>query len=260
MGPMLPCWASRTSCAITGLALLAAASAAAEEQHPQVRLVTGTFSESYLAHPVVVGNLLVGVRWGGRDGSFDPASVAVPVSPTTAGGTACVDVASKDGRYTAENIYAFDKDTKGEALLAMPTQYKRELAQYPLRNMAVMIRKASSCDPDEAGQIVPAILTPAAGRGAVAIESPGSGDDRELIADVNADAGKVALRLSGPRGLDLRADCRAADEGVRIAFSTRCRITVPDTIPAGTYALILAVRERFEKVETRFDLLLDGYP
>ena len=90
------------------------------------------YFERYLDNPKVSGNLLVGVRWARADentaapGKFDPGNVHLVVPARLPARTACVEVNSKDGRYSAENLYAVPPDVAREPALYAGTSSTKD--------------------------------------------------------------------------------------------------------------------------------------
>lgn len=211
------------------------------------------YVETYLKDPQVSGNLLVGVQWTSAEktGStfrFDPANVRLPVSAKLDARSACVNITSRDGRYSAENLYAIPGNVGHDPRLAIATKYKDKLEAYPARSIAIMIRTVSSCDAAEFGTIIPARPIPHDTNGPVQSGLP------TLTAYVNADPDRVSLHvLDKDKGNDVAdALCTDAGGGVEISFSTMCMLQPRTGLSSGIYRLRLAVKERFKTVTRDF--------
>ncbi len=211
------------------------------------------YAELFIDNPKVSGNLLVGLRWGGPDGRddtfFDPDNVGLALPRGIQLSNVCVDIVSKDGRYTAENLYEVGS-AGTHPTLGGEHDFRRRLQTYRIDDMAVMVRLSASCDGGDTDVLVPAIVTPAsAGLGSAARD--------RLVAYVNADPAKVRLSLLGRDMSALAADMRCADPGpgVRIAYSAVCVIVPKAPLPDTRMTLRLATRERFRTVNTDFALL-----
>ena len=210
----------------------------------------GKYAELFLEHPKVSGNLLVGLRWMSPGGSFDPDRVGLSKAGGKGTGLVCVGVMSKDGRYTAENLYDLANSPAPAPLLQSKTEYGKELRGYRVDEIAVIIRAASSCDTADSKVVIPATVMPADG-GQIA-----SGR-RELLAFVNADPERVGMSLIDSRGdVSASGSCVAAGAGVHIAYSTVCALTVPDKLASAGLKLRLSIKERFKTVPTDYRLLL----
>ena len=214
---------------------------------PVSLLPIGGYMETYLPNPKVSGSLLVGLQWGGVGGYFDPHDVRLQLPAAVTGGHACVDLASKDGRYVAENLYTV-APAGGQARLDAKTQYESQLSTYPADDVGVVIRAGKTCD-DEACSIIPAFVVPLH---ADAVQST-----RRLVADVNADAELVTAGLLGPDGAGIPANtaCVAAGAGVQIAYSTVCTIDLQVALPRSGVVLRLQTKERFKTISNDFTLL-----
>ena len=79
----------------------------------------------------------------------------------------------------------------------------------------------------------------------------------ELVVYVNADPERVlpSLQKKGSNN-DIPGTCSSAGNGVSISYSAVCRLTPGRRLQSGQYTLRLAIKERFKKVEARFDLLI----
>lgn len=234
------------------------AGAAAETDVLQLARGTASYVDNYLQNPKVSGNLLVGVRWAGPEEPaaaplrFDPRNVRLIVPAGLPARSACATIASKDGRYSAENLYVVPPDVVRQPRLdARPKErYESLLGNYDVESMAVMIRATPSCDAAEFGSIIPALLVPRGGD----VSSATSVLPR-LIVDVNADPVRVSLSLLDIRNTKiLDAACGKAGGGVQISFSTVCTFSPATRLPAGKYRLRLATKERFRTVSTDFDI------
>jgi hypothetical protein len=199
-------------------------------QAGMVQLAEKPFVESFVGNPRVSGNLLVGLHLGRSQRAFDPAGIRVPVSARFLGRPACVHVSTRDGRYSAENVYVLPKSA-GAAALEMPSRYVSELARLTADDVAVTIRDVNSCRAAGFGTVVPAQL--AAGEPA-----------RELVALVNPGFARVEARLKqGAREVVPATRCERIEGQVRIAFSVRCVLAAPAAFAPGSYQLELVLRE-----------------
>ncbi len=214
-----------------------------------------TYVDFFLQNPKVSGNLLVGLRWGGLNEAapqkFDPENIRMVVPATLNPRSACVDIASKDGRYTAENLYAVPADVTPRPRLWAESRFSKTLVGYPLDNIAVMIRAVDKCDAAQFGTLIPALLLP---RGAAAAMPAVPA----LVAYVNAGPDRVGLDLLAA-GKSVNADikCRGAGNDVQIAYSTICIIQPETRLAAGSYIMRVTVKERFKSVPTEFRLRID---
>ena len=206
------------------------------------------YFERYLDNPQVSGNLLVGVRWARADenpdapGKFDPSNVHLILPTRLPARTACVEVNSKDGRYSAENLYAVPPNVGREPALDAKSQFENKL-KYNIDNIAVLIR-TGSCAATNSGKVIPAVLVPTGTEVSAAISAVPA-----LVVAVNADPGSVELTLRKNGAPELRAVCESAGESVNISYSAVCRFHPDKKLESGEYDLILSVKERFKTVK-----------
>jgi len=197
----------------------------------------------------VVGNFVVGMRWGDASNFFDPKSIGTTLPAYVGGHSVCVNIASEDGRYFARNLYRVPPGATGLTLLDTPTKYYDALKHFPAANMAVMIRLADSCETSHPGGFLPANI---GGSGSV----PGSAP--ALTVFVNADPEDIQVRLMrGDRAVGAAAVCSTDPSHIRIAFTSRCVVSVPGDLVAGGYTIEIAKQERFKTEVTRIPLFRD---
>lgn len=200
------------------------------------------YREVYLANPKVSGNNLVGLRWAGQDGKFKPDDVRVRVSDRRSIGPVCVAISTKDGRYSAENMYdlgAGGTDTPG---FKSNTRFSSELAAYTADQVSVEVHK-DACDSAQIGTLIPAYLG-----------ASGPSANAPLLAFVNADPARVEIAILDG-GKQTPGTCEAAGTGVQIAYSAQCTIAVPPTLH-GAVTLQIRQKERFRTVATTYAVLL----
>ena len=248
--------------ATTLLLSVASVPVGAASEKDILQLAGGNYVDFYLQNPKVSGNLLVGVRWARADDtgkslvSFDPENVRLVVPAGLQARSVCVNINSKDGRYTAENLYAVPADVARQPKLFVKTEYGRELRIYSVDQIAVMIRTVQACDAAEFGDIIPAVLVPRGASASAAISAVPT-----LIVYVNADPSRVTLTLGRPHvsGGELSSECESADKehkGVSISYDAACPFRPRTRLVGGRYKLQLKIKERFKTVSTDFYLLI----
>lgn len=206
----------------------------------------GRFSEVYLENPKVSGNNLVGLRWLSQEHAFDPNSVHVVVANAQAIGRVCVEVVSKDGRYSSENVYDLSRSQTPAPGFKSPTSYKPELTAYATDDVSVIVRKAP-CDTGQLTPIIPAFLSSSP------TDRPSSS---ELRAFANADPARVSMTLVDRTGEPIATGrCSPAGSGVKIAYAAQCAIHVPITL-GGEFWLRVSQKERFKTVQTDYPIVL----
>lgn len=208
---------------------------------------TGRFREQFHgASPVrVSGNLLVGVSLAG-EGAFQPGDVRVSLPEAPATGRLCLGVASRDGRYFAENLYRFQARHDAPLPFYFPTEYLKEIREYRRDDVAVLIRDTERCDSATLGTILPGI------------ETSGRPDRLRVFLNAPAARARVSL-LVGDMEVAPMQGCAADRDRNSLAFSAICTITLPSTPISGQPVLLIQVRERMDTAVTRVPLRL-GLP
>jgi hypothetical protein len=198
----------------------------------------GAYQEFYVANPKVSTALLVGLRWGSLDGSFDPENVRVDL-PAELSGKLCVELVSEDGRYEAENLYATDIADKHPVFFAK-TDYTAKLQAYPAASMGIVIRRAESCDDDASGGILPAIVTPLHTQALWF-------NPRQLVVYLNAEPQFVTATLTtlGGAPVAARSGCGLPSGEVEIAFRAVCTIESDKSLLRESLTLHVALKERY---------------
>ena len=229
-------------------AILAIGSAPCSRAQSRANLLQpiGRFAENYVTTPKISGNNLVGLRWLTQDRRFDLDSVHIIVAQPQSIGRVCVEIVSKDGRYTSDNIYDLSRSGTPAPGFDLPTNFKSELTAYSTDDLSVIVRKAP-CDTGQLTPIIPAFL------GTDPAERPQSS---ELRAFVNADPARIAMIVIDGVGQTIaNGQCGVAGSGVRIAYAAECAIRVPITLK-GDYKLRLTQKERFKTVYTDYPIVL----
>jgi hypothetical protein len=210
-----------------------------------IPLVNGPYIETFVGNPKVSGNLLVGLSWNPPGNNFDAREVGVLLFPRFRGRRACVEVASQDGRYFAQNLYEFPNG-QGERLFQANTNYDTPLRHYPAFEMAVSIRLVDDCNSPERGVLIPAIFRSAAQTGG------SDGDERLLVAYLNADSQHIKVLLRKKDGGEsIAGTCRPGPNAVKISFSSSCEFPMP---PPSDYVLAVRLQERFDSHEYDFNV------
>jgi hypothetical protein len=221
----------------------------------EVSLVSAPYVESFVPNAKVSGNLLVGVKWLGAAGNFDPEKITIHISPQVRGRKVCVEINSQDGRYSAENLYYIGSGTTELSHFPTGTGFSRDLAKYDSDAMAVTVRLVDSCDALEVGTILPAILKVPS---AIAQSQEKESSSRQLVALVNAEPQKISLRLMDrQKEVGHSMGCNAAETKVKVAFTSSCTVSLDSSLPPGQYDLELLVHERFERLVKHFPVIID---
>jgi hypothetical protein len=238
-----------------GLMLVISASA---QQEDVLTLVSDKqFNEIYLRNPTVSGSLLVGVRWDVPPGKYDPQEILVGLPSQSDISNICVELASKDGRYTAEGLFKGPKGATRQNEIGRPlrlkykTEYGAKLREYQASDIAVLVREAVSCETVKPGRVLPALVMPSGSANLKA--SPGS---RKLVIYLNADPDRIHVALQSLGGKVSQADCKGVGESVHIAYRARCTLALPEFLAQQNYVLEIQKTESFKTVRTEFPIWL----
>jgi hypothetical protein len=208
------------------------------------------YVESFVGKPRVSGNLLVGLRFGEPAGNFDPTAVGLYVTPAVVGRSACVDISSRDGRYYAQNAYLMPSASGIFLPFEVDSKYLDQLSHYDLKDIAVTVRLVGDCNAPEEGELVPAV---ASTQSSPPASSP---RNRSLVAFVNAEPDRLKVVLLR-KGLEASAaECRSDPTAVQIAFTSSCEFRGNGALAAGSYDLLIRVRERFAWRDSHFSVQL----
>jgi len=177
------------------------------------------------------GNFLLGLRLGDPSPTFSPEALRVALRSPPRTGRLCLGVASRDGGYTAEALYAVGARVSGLAGFEFPSAHLDMLSRYAGQQVAVLVRDTGDCNATEFGTVLPAMDAPLE-RGTV------------LHAYINAPAERSAISLGSVGGRPPLAGTCRPDPGVSsVAFQSICSVTLPEALAAGTYQLHVTVRE-----------------
>jgi hypothetical protein len=205
------------------------------------------YSESFIGKPKVSGNLLVGLRFGEADGIFNPSAIGLNLTSKLGGHSVCVDISSRDGLYFAQNMYDLPASSGRIVPFETPTSFSSKLSQYRIGEMAVTVRMVGDCNSQNEGEIVPAVLS-----------SSSDKPSRKpmLVALVNAEPDRLKLALFKNGAEVSAAECRSDPKAVKISFTSSCEFKGSADLPAGSYDLLIRLRERFALRDSHFTVLL----
>jgi hypothetical protein len=215
-----------------------------------IQLQHRPYVESFVGKPKVSGNLLVGLRFGGTAGNFDPKAIGLHVTPKLGGHSACVDISTRDGLYYAQNMYSIPAASGNLVPFESGTAHADLLSKYNIADVAVTVRLVSDCNAPDVGDLVPAIMNSPSGPPAKPSQT------LSLVALVNAepDRLKVALLRNGVEAAT--AECKSDPNAVQISFTSSCAFSGGPDLPPGRYDLLIRVRERFASRDSHFSVQL----
>jgi hypothetical protein len=215
-----------------------------------IQLQHKPYIENFVGKPKVSGNLLVGLRFGGAEGKFDPKAIELYITPKVGGRSACVDISTRDGLYYAQNMYSIPAASGNLMPFESGTTHPDQLSHYNIQDIAVTVRMVSDCNAPDVGDIVPAIMNSPS-------RSPAKPSQTlSLVALVNAepDRLKVALFKNGVEAAT--AECKSDPSAVQISFTSSCEFGGSPALAPGSYDLLIRVRERFATRDSHFSVQL----
>lgn len=215
-----------------------------------IQLQHKPYIESFVGNPKVSGNLLVGLRFGGAEGKFDPKAIGLYITPRVGGRSACVDISTRDGLYYAQNMYNMPAASGNLLPFESETAHADKLAAYNIEDIAVTVRLVSDCNAPDEGDIVPAVMN------SPSRPTAKSSQTLPLVAFVNAepDRLKVALLRNGVEAAT--AECKSDPSAVQISFTSSCEFSGSPALVPGSYDLLIRVRERFASRDRYFSVQL----
>jgi len=93
----------------------------------------------------ISGGVRIGLMLSESMLKVNPSSFYVYV-PNTEIKTVCVELSSKDGRYSARIDYSIDKLNKGVHQFLLPTKYKKELSSYKANEIVILASLNENCN------------------------------------------------------------------------------------------------------------------
>jgi len=231
---------------------MAGAEMIAAAESPRLQLASGLFYERYDGKAPVSGTMLVGLQLGLADHDFDPDQVGVLLPNEVLGRTICVAITSQDGRYAARNLYNVPSTASRDALLVTRPKNPVQLRQYKAGEIAVTARASDECGPAGVGPLIPVRLGPDR------VANGGrTGSVTALIAFINEDPERISFRLI--KGRDIVAEsqpCITSLSTTRIAYTSRCDVSVPGGLADGKYDIELTINGSFKPQTERYSVYL----
>ncbi len=231
---------------LTLVAVLIAAVSGAAAQEVSRLPVAGKFSEHFSSGPVKVsGVLVVGVLLGRLDFAFTPANLQVDLITRPLSGKLCLSVNSRDGRYSAENLYDIPAKIARNSGFEFQSAHLAQIGAYSHADMAVLVRDVADCTSREFGVVLPNLIS--------------SSDQRDhLTFFINGVPERVSVRMSGPSGaFGVAQPCIGKRDATSIAFSAQCSVLLPAGPLGGVYEAEISLRERFETMKRTIQIRID---
>lgn len=100
--------------------------------------------EVYQQEIPVSGGVRVGLMFYEKETEFNPSQFFVNI-PKTNITNLCIELSSKDGRYSAKLNYDISGITHGLQQFYLPTKYKKELMGYALDELVILASLGNTC-------------------------------------------------------------------------------------------------------------------
>ena len=183
-------------------------------------ITEGSDWERWVDPPPVSGGLRVGLMTNTSVDVADPEHVYVSL-PESESFSLCIEISSRDARYSARLEYDIQDVEAGEVKLHIPTEKKSELAEFDGESLVVL----ASLPVDECNGSVDRYLVSS-------WQQSADGESDVIIAFLNS--GNPAFIAVGPDGdIEHEPSCERIS-GERTAFNQRCEIRrswiEPDTV------------------------------
>ena len=128
------------------LSVLSLAATTAAQNLPRLQPTIASLKagwERFQGNVPLAGGKLVGVM--SVSGSRVDVGTLTVFLPSSRESMLCLELSSQDGRYSARLEYRLTGTRTGAVSLDVPTQYRRELARYEPRRLAILASLNSSC-------------------------------------------------------------------------------------------------------------------
>jgi hypothetical protein len=197
---------------ITAL-LLVSGSAGTTAAAALVLIPVGELQEHFEKTVPVAGSMLVGLRRGPAEGPLSLQALAVDL-PDNAGGMLCLDMSTRDGRYTASQDFKLQGPKAGPVSLNLKSRHPEDLRGYADADLAVMLQLRDSCDEG-------------APRAYLAARWTTTATEDTLTALVNVKLSRANMVLVDSAGQQVpgeEAPCQAITSGARTAYDHECSL------------------------------------
>lgn len=212
---------------------------------PELRADLSSFRENFDEAVPVTGNIVVGLRMGNGSGrvSAEDTFLAPP-----AGMNVCVRAVTKDGRFSASNIYRFASPehvsraaAAGKAhLLPVTRKYKENLGKYAMDDLAVcaFTEGKDGCTPG-ATPYLPQIVASEPGPAALTVLVNSGGRTSRLTHN----ASKTTVQ------------CTPLPDGARIAYNQKC-VVEGARLAEGVNSFTLVLDDDFNDENVDFSVVV----
>ncbi|GAB7080502.1 hypothetical protein [Megalodesulfovibrio paquesii] len=232
---------SRLLVAVLAFCMVAASGNSATAQ-PVAEIVAdpGSFKENFDSAVPVSGSVIVGVRLGEAEGNVAVQDTQL-VLPTAT--DVCVRVVTRDGRYSANNVYRLPAPVAGAnrvRLSPVTLHYAQALSDYKKDDLAICAFAAhnGSCAPAQVAYL-PHLADP---------RQPG----QHLNILINSGARYSAVLV---RKKQQQVRCQAISQGSKIAYDQKCQIPL-EYLSEGPNELTLTMDDGFDEEAVRFQVML----
>jgi hypothetical protein len=211
-------------------------------------LVKPPYNEKLNRREVFGDGLVVGLQLEQGGDHFMPGEVYVQTPKEAWGHTVCVTVASRDGSYTAENLYNVPANNGSFGkldVMGASEKARALLSSSSPKDVAVRARIVPNCN-SIVGQKL--LLSHS---GPLPLVS-------DLLVNINAKPDEIQRVLLPPLLPLGPEDCLFKESDTNTAFSSTCRFHLKSALAAGEYTLTITMRDRLTVLPDRKIAVLIG--
>lgn len=201
-------------------------SATAQEQR-RIVLRDSQFKESLLQKVTVSGGIRAGFMFQSSMDRVDihELYIHLPQDIEEQDAMLCVNMVSRDGRYTASWEYALGQQSHGSIAVNLPSKYQEQISGYSTDALVVLAAITKKDCASGEGRYVPA--------------SWGEKHELDYILYVNSGNAETVIGIPGKKE---KIPCSKIDAGSTVAYDTQC---VMDKDMIGDAKSIFLVRNNF---------------
>ena len=207
--------------------LLASIVSATAQEQRRIVLRDSQFKESFLQKVTVSGGIRAGFMFQSSMDHVDihELYIHLPQDIEEQDAMLCVNMVSRDGRYTASWEYALGQQSHGSIAVNLPSKYQEQISGYSTDALVVLAAITKKDCASGERQYVPA--------------SWGEKHELDYILYVNSGNAETAIGIPGKKE---KIQCSKIDSGSTVAYDTKC-IMEKDMI--GDAKSIFLVRNNF---------------
>ena len=202
---------------------------------------TTPLHETFHEEAPVSGRVVTGLMLAGSGGS---ARLALLPPAAVAGGSVCVQVVSRDGRYWAENTFVLPPAVGGQpVLLAYPSAH-RDLLRTLGEDELALLAYQGECGRRGGRQLL------------LSARSPADTPPGRVWIFVNSGRTDTYVQVKNDAGARRPSRCRRIRQGRRTAFDTVCTVELPKPEAVAGPLEVRILRRRYERMLPPTELVI----